>query len=172
MLEELVDALERAILDGRARWIADINETFRGYALEGHRFDVYARGQTRSKGFILSQFFAWTVLPNYKVSLFAKAVTNPAQFLRGNLIEMLRLIKRNMEKHNFKWAWLILLFEGDPPDRISSLIEEYSENDVGIGSVNAYSGKVIVSNNVLGRSLLKHMRLEQLVSRIGQGKSR
>jgi hypothetical protein len=172
MLDEVVDALERDILGGSARWIADINETFRDYVLDGHKFDIYARGQTRGKGFVLSQFFAWTVLPNYKVSLFGKAVRNPAQFLRGNLLELLRLIGKNMEEHNFKWSWLVLFFEGDPPSRISSLVQEYHENDVGIASVNTYSGDVVVSNNVLGRSLLKHMRLKQVVSKAGLSKGR
>ena len=172
MLDDVVDALERDILNGRARWIADLNETFRDYTLDGHKFDIYARGQTRGKGFILSQFFAWTVLPNYKVSLYAKAVRDSAQFLRGNLMEFLRLIKKDMNERGFKWTWLVLLFEGDTPSRISSIIEEYGENDVGIGCVNAYSGSVLVSNNLLGRSLLQHMRLKHLVSGLERSKSR
>lgn len=163
MFDEVVDALEHAILEGRARWIADLNETFRDYLLEGHKFDIFARGQTRGKGFMLSQFFAWTVLPNYKVSLYAKAVTNPVQFMKGNLIQLVGLIKKNMEKDNVKWAWLILFFEGDPPDRIREMIKEFNDNDVGIGSVNVYSGNALVSNNLLGRSLVKHMRIQELV---------
>jgi hypothetical protein len=125
---------------------------------------MYARGQTRGQGFLLSRFFAWTVLPNYKVSLYAKAIKDQANFLRGTLLDILRAIKRDMETRNLKWAWLVLLFEGDAPDRISSLVQEYHQDEIGIGCVNAYSGAVLVSNNVLGKSLLKHLRLRRLVS--------
>jgi hypothetical protein len=164
MIDEVVDELEREILNGRARWVADLNETFRNYALGGYRFDIYARGQTRGQGFLLSRFFAWTVLPNYKVSMYARAVKDQANFLRGTLLDVLQAIKREMEKRNLKWVWLILLFEGDPPDRISSLVQEYNKSEIGIGCINVYSGAVLVSNNVLGQSLLKHMRLHHLVS--------
>jgi hypothetical protein len=166
MLDNAVGVLERDILAGRLRWIADLDETFRNRYVEGQIFELFARGQTRSKGFLLSQFFAWTVLPNYKVSLFAKAVRDRANFLRGNLTELIQLIARNMERNNLKWAWLVLLFEGDPPSRISTLIEEYNRNEIGIASVNTYSGSVLTSNNLLGKALVKHMRLNKLVSEV------
>ena len=170
MLDSVADVLERDILYGRARWVADLNETFRNHPVEGHIFDLYARGQTRTKGFLLSKFFAWTVLPNYKVSLYAKAVRDQANFLRGSLAELLQLISKNMERSDLKWAWLVLLFEGDPPVRISTLIEEYNKNDIGIASVNTYSGSVLTSNNLLGRALVKHMKLDKLVSELEHSK--
>jgi len=172
MIDELLDALEHGILNGRARWIADLNETFRDYSVGGHKFEIHARGQTRGKGFILSRFFAWTVLPNYKVSLYARAVRNTTTFLRGNLIEFLKVIKKDLESRGMKWAWLVLLFDGDPPDRISSMVQEYSKNDIGIGCINAYSGNMVVSNNVLGRGLIKQMRLHKLVSELEHSKER
>jgi hypothetical protein len=164
MIDQVVDELEREILEGRARWVADLNETFRDYTLEGHRFEMFARGQTRGQGFMLSRFFAWTVLPNYKVSLYARVVRDPTNFQRGNLLDLLKVLKQEMEKRNLKWVWLILFFEGDPPDRISSLVQEYNKQEIGIGCVNAYSGAVIISKNVLGRSLVKQFGLHRLVS--------
>jgi hypothetical protein len=170
MLNNAADALERTILAGRARWIADLNETFRNYSVEGDIFDLYARGQTRPKGFLLSRFFAWTVLPNYKVSLYAKTVRDQANFLRGSLTELLQLIRKSIERSDLKWAWLVLFFEGDPPSRISTLVEEYNKNDIGIASVNAYSGSVLTSNNLLGKALIQQMRLNKLVSELEHSK--
>jgi len=170
MLDDAVGVLERNILAGRLRWIAELNETFRNRNVDGHIFELFARGQTRSKGFLLSQFFAWTVLPNYKVSLFAKAVRDQANFLRGNLTELIQLIARNMERNGLKWAWLVLFFEGDPPSRVSTLIEEYNRNEIGLGSVNTYSGAVLTSNNLLGKALVKYMRLNKLVSEVEDSK--
>jgi len=113
---------------------------------------------------MLSKFFAWTVLPNYKVSLYARVVRDSTNFQRGNLLELLRVLKQEMERRNLKWVWLIFFFEGDPPERIGSLVQEYNKEEIGIGCVNAYSGAVVVSKNVLGRSLVKHLGLHHLVS--------
>jgi hypothetical protein len=165
MIDLLVDELEREILEGRARWVADLSETFRDYLLNGHRFEMFARGQTRGQGFMLSRFFAWTVLPNYKVSLYVRVVRDSANFQRGNLLGLLRMLSNEMEKRNVKWVWLVLFFEGDPPQRIASVVQEYSRKEIGIGCVNAYSGAVVVSKNVLGSSLVKHLGLQHLVSR-------
>jgi hypothetical protein len=165
MIEQVVDELEHEILEGRARWVADLNETFRDYSLEGHRFELFARGQTRGQGFMLSRFFAWTVLPNYKVSLYARVVKDSSNFQRGNLLGLVKVLKKEMEDRNVKWVWLVLLFEGDPPERISSLVQEYSEKEIGIGCVDVYSGAVVVSKNVLGSSLVKHLGLQHLVSK-------
>jgi len=172
MSDSLVDLFELEILRGRARWIADLNETFRDHSVGKHKFDLYARGQTRGKGFMLSQFFAWTVLPNYKVALYARSVKDSASFLRSSLLELIQEIRKEFEKYGLKWAWLVLFFEGDPPERIRSAIEDYQKSDIGIGTVNAYSGSVVVSNNVLGRSLTRQMRLHKLVSELEYRKGR
>ena len=164
MIDQVVDELEHEILQGRARWVADLNETFRDYSLEGHKFEMFARGQTRTKGFMLSRFFAWTVLPNYKVSMYVRVVRDSTSFQRGYLLDLMKILQQEMEKQNVKWVWLILFFEGDPPDRISSLVQEYNKKEIGIGCLNAYSGAVIVSKNVLGSSLVKHLGLHRLVS--------
>jgi hypothetical protein len=171
-LEQVLEAFERDILSGRARWIADLSETFRDYKLSGHTFDMCARGQTRGKGFLLSRFFAWTVLPNYKVSLYARASRNSANMLRRDIIELLQVIRKDIEKRELKWAWLVLFLEGNPSSQVASFVESYNNNDIGIGTVNTYSGSVLVSNNLLGRSLLRHMRLDKLVSRLEHGKGR
>jgi hypothetical protein len=171
-LDVVLDAFERDILNGRARWIADLSETFRDYQLSGHTFDMCARGQTRGKGFLLSRFFAWTVLPNYKVSLYARAWRDSTNLLRKHIIELLQAIRKDVEKRELKWAWLVVFLEGNPSSQVASFVESYNNDDVGIGTVNTYTGSVLVSNNLLGRSLLRHMRLDKLVSGLEQGKGR
>lgn len=171
-LESVMDAFERDLLSGRARWIADLNETFRDYPIGGRKFDICARGQTRPKGFLLSKFFAWTVLPNYKVTIYAKAIRDSANFHRGNLIELIHDIKTDQERRDLKMAWLVLFIEGHPPRGVANLIETYDGDGLGIGSVNVNSGELLISRNLLGSSLLKQMRLHRLVSELERSKGK
>jgi len=171
-LDQVIDEFEREILRGRARWVADINETFRDYPVGGQSFDVCARGQTRGKGFLLSRFFAWTVLPNYKVSLYAKAIPNTADFHRGNLIQLLHDVRMDKERRDVKWAWLVLFLEDAPPRGVANVVETYDRDDLGIGCVNVNSGNVLVNRNLLGSSLLKQMRLHRMIFEFERRQSR
>lgn len=171
-LDALLERFEREILSGRARWIADLSESFRDYKLNGDSFDLMVRGQTRPSGFLLSRFFAWTVLPNYRVSLYVKTIKNSMNFSQSKLSELRRIIKNEMERHDMKWAWLVLFFENDAPSEVQSSIEGYDRADVGIGSISVSSGAITVSNNILGRSLLRQMRLHKLLSELERKKSR
>ncbi len=165
-LETILDAFERDILAGRARWIADLSESFKETSIGGHTFNLVIRGQTRPSGFILSKFFAWTVLPNYGVSLYVKGVKDQTDFGRAKLVEFVRIVKNDMEEHNGKWAWLVFLFETDPSSQVMNFILEYDRNDLGIGCFNITSGSMPVSNNLLGRSLVRNLSLNRLVSKI------
>ena len=41
------------------------------YDISGESFPLVAKGNTRPKGFLLSRFVAFTVMPDYQVCLYA-----------------------------------------------------------------------------------------------------
>ena len=164
----LADEFEREIIKGRARFIAELNESFRDYSIKGANFDLYIRGQTRSKGFALSKFFAWTALPNYRVALYGRVVRDAGQSTRRTILELVDLIRSEIKENDLKWAWLVLFADEDLPTNVQNLVERFDINEVGIGVLNANSGKLLHSNNLVGRSLKRYMRVDRLVRRLAR----
>lgn len=167
-ISALVDEFERQILKGGARFIADLNESFRDYPIRGTKFDVFIRGQTRSKGFLLSRFFAWTVLPNYRVALFGRVLRNASQSTRKTILDLVELIRSELKENDLKWAWLMIFADEDLPMNVQNLVERFDINEVGIGVVTISSGKMIHSNNLVGKSLKRYLRADRLVLRFAR----
>lgn len=160
---DVFDGLEREVQRGRARWIADLNETFKLYEASGEIFHLMARGGTRPKGFLLSRFLAVTVMPNYEVSLYAQDISQPETATRSRLMRFVRVIETLRDQKNIKWSWLLLFCDEAPPAAVSRFIEEFGNKDIGIGCIDTGTGHMITSPNQLGRSLSKQMRLHHLM---------
>ena len=165
-LPALVDEFERQIIKGSTRFIADLNESFRDYSIGETTFDLYIRGQTRNRGFLLSRFFAMTVLPNYHVALYGRVLRNASLSSRRTILELVDLIRSEIKEKDLKWAWLMLFADDDLPTSVEKLIEKFDINEVGIGIASIKSWKLVHSNNLVGKSLKRYMRLDKLVSRV------
>ncbi len=155
--------LEREIHDGRAYWVADLNETFKDYQLSGEIFPLIARGGTRPKGFLLSRFVAFTVMPDYNVCMYTSRLESSTRDVRGKILRLIRIIETQRDQKNIKWSWLLLVGDDALPGQSTRLIEEFSAKDLGIGFVNLMTGNLIVSRNQLGRSLANQMHMGRLV---------
>ena len=166
-----MDEFERQILKGQARFIADLNESFKDYTINGSTFDLYIRGQTRAKGFALSRFLAWTVLPNYRVAFFGKILRNAADSTRKSILELAEFIRAAIRQQELRWAWLVFFADQDLPSNVQNLVEKFDVQEIGIGVVNAKSGMMIHSNNLLGKSLKRYLHVDRLMSRIGRNDS-
>jgi hypothetical protein len=157
-----VDSLEKKLIRGGARWVADLSEFFRDYRVEDATFDLYAKGKTRTSGFILSRFVAWTVLPNYLVGFFAEDVT-------GDLLTVDRIRKRIdtvgrlSEKENYHWSWLIFFSDREIPASVFSFVTRYDKKEVGLGVASSSSGQVVVSNNQVGKSIRGQLGLRKVM---------
>jgi hypothetical protein len=165
---DLVGGLERELQRGRARWLADLNETFRDYQVSGEVFPLLARGGTRPKGFLLSRFLAYTVMPNYNVCMYAQWVD--ASRAKEQVMRLLRIIETQRDQKDIKWSWLLLLSDEPAPDSVNNLIGHFGNRDVGLGYVNISNGEMSTSPNQLGRSMANQMRLNRLVSDLHRSK--
>jgi len=159
---DFISGMERELQQGRTRWIADLSESFRDLAISGEVFPLVARGGTRPKGFLLSRFLSFTVMPNYNVCLYAQRINGPRT--KEYVMRLLRIVETQRDQRNIKWSWLLLLGDDSPPDSVNRVIGEFGNKDIGLGFINISTGEIYTSPNQLGRSMANQMRLNHLVS--------
>lgn len=157
-----VDALERRLIHGGARWIADLSEFFRDYRVDDVIFSLYSRGKTRSSGFLLSRFVAWTVLPNYEVGLFCENAANDLLTV-DRIRKRIDIVNRLSEREDFHWSWLIFFSARDIPSSVLSFVTRYDKKEIGLGVASGSSGQVIVSDNQVGRTIKGQLGLPKLL---------
>jgi hypothetical protein len=156
--ESPVNLFESRLIRGGTRLVADLTEFFRDYRVEDTTFTIYARGSTRNRGFLLSRFFAWTVLPNYSVSLFCVdegGALLTTEKVRKNLDTVTRITK----DEDLKWAWLVFFSNRDLPPPIVSFIARYDKKELGLAAASTSSGQIVLSNNQVGRSIGRQLKL-------------
>ncbi len=157
------DGLERELQSGRASWIADLNESMREYKISGENFPLVARGNTRPKGFLLSRFVAFTMMPDYRVCLYADEARGSGNDAKSRLMRLIRIIETQRDEKDIKWSWLLLVSEHGAPETLVKTIESFGNKDVGVGCIEMDTGRIITSPNQLGSSLRKEMRFDRLI---------
>ena len=163
-----IDRLERGLLHGGSRWIADLTEFFRDYQVDDTTFALYAKGKTRSSGFLLSRFAAWTILPNYQVGLFC--VNEGDRMLSTErLRKWMDLVNKTSEHQGYHWAWLIILSDRNVAPGVQSFVSRYDKKELGIGVGSTSSGQIVLSNNQIGKSIGKQLRFDKA---LGVGRPR
>lgn len=156
-----IDSLEKKLIRGGARWVADLTEFFRDFRVDDAIFDLYAKGRTRSSGFLLSRFVAWTVLPNYQVGLFAE--DEGSNLLTVDKIrKRMDTVSRLSERENYHWSWLIFFSSREIPASVFAFVSRYDKKEVGVGVASTSSGQVVVSNNQVGKSIRGQLGLRKV----------
>lgn len=155
-----VEAFERNLIRGGARWIADLNEFFKDYQAEDTSFTLYARGRTRNTGFMISRFFAWTVLPNYSVALYCIDEKNNV-FGLETLRTKIELVTRLAKNDELQWAWLIIFSERNIQPAVVAFVSRYDRKDLGVAIASVESNQIVLSNNQLGKSIEKQLGLKK-----------
>ncbi len=153
--ETYVSKLERELMVSSGRWIANFNESHRGFRLSDIEFDVCIRGNTRVRGFLLSRFFSFFLNPNYEVACFISS-SDAEKLTRKRLHHYLVTLKAWMEQQNVKWSWLFLLVNdlGD----VRSLVEEVDDPSLGIVAVNPDIRESVSSKNYIGRQARRYAK--------------
>ena len=157
-----LDIFERGLIRGGAKWIADLTEFFRDYKVGETSFNLYARGRTRNSGFMISRFFAWTVLPNYSVSLFcidAGSGILGVETLKNRMDQVTRISK----DEELQWAWLIFFSDRNIQPSVVSYVARYDKRELGIAVASTASKQIVVSDNQIGKSIEKHLRLGKAI---------
>lgn len=156
--ERAVERLEKEMMKGRGRWVADFNESFLEYRVGDVRFDLFISGNTRVKGFLLSRFFSFFLNPNYEVGFFAISTDAENEPNARRLRKWILAVKSCMKKSEMKWAWLVLVGQS-PSDSARKCIKEATDRDVGVAYVDINSREVISADTYLGRQLRKYVKI-------------
>lgn len=146
--------VERNLMLGAGRWVAEFNESFRNFPVGRYTFDLYVRGGTRPKGFLLSRLFAYFSLPSYNVAFYARHVPEGDV----SLDDLRQAVYHRTTKHNIKWTWLVLVRSGCFPEKLVKRVDSFDRMELGISLVNLADEDVETSANLLGRKALSLVR--------------
>ena len=151
--------LEKEMMTGQARWVADFNESFLNYRVGDVTFHLFIAGNTRSKGFILSRLFSFLLNPNYEVGFFAISVDEESEPNDRRLRKWILAVKSCMQKHEMKWAWLMLVGRS-PSDSTKKCIREAQDRAVGVIYADVNTKQMIAADTYLGRQLRKFVKIK------------
>jgi len=152
----IVDMVEEKLAKGGLQWLANFKEIRRDFVVGDIIFPVYAFGGLEEKGFLLSRIFSSFVTPKYKIHLLLYTANSiDRKFLRKLIISC---------KSKFgpdDWILLALVqnerFEESMKDEVGNL----ADDRVGVVVSSLASKDEVFSNNVLGKSLQKHLKLTE-----------
>lgn len=153
-IDEYVLRLEKNLMTGSARWIADFTESFRNYQIGETVLDMMVRGHMRGKGLFLSRLFAYLSLPNYQAACFVYTHELEESGLR-------RLVKRllsYMKREGLEWAWLVLPKEGAFSDQLRTAVEKINIREIGIALVDISSQEIVTDQSYVGRRSRDHVK--------------
>lgn len=156
--EETINKLEKEMMKGRGRWIADFNESFRDYREGDVTFDLFISGNTRVKGFILSRVFSFFLNPNYEVGFFTVSTDLENQPNPRRLRKWILAVKSCMEKFEMNWSWLVIVGEG-LSDSVRKSVQEATGSKVGVAYLEIGSREIVSADTYLGRQLKKYIRV-------------
>jgi len=149
-VDERMTKVEKKLMMGSGRWIADFNESFRNFKVHDVEFDMFIQGNTRTKGFFLSRLFSATVNPNYSVGCFI-ASSDSVKRVDGKFLgKALTEIHSYMKDNEMKWSWL-LIFTTKKTGEMRKHVESIKDQNIGVVLVDAESGSLVHSNSYLAR---------------------
>jgi hypothetical protein len=156
--ELAIQRLEREMMKGQGRWVADFNESFLKYQVGDVTFDLFISGNTRMKGFILSRLFSFLLNPNYEVGFFAISVDPENEPNPRRLRKWILAVKSCMKKSEMKWAWLALV-GGPASDSVKKHVQEAKDDSVGVAYADINSHQIVSADTYLGRQLRKYIKI-------------
>ena len=155
---EVLGRIEKVMMKGRGRWVANFDESFREYSVGDVTFDFFISGNTREKGFLVSRFFSFFLNPNYEVGFFAVSAGLENEPNSRRLRKWILAVKSCMRKAEMKWAWLVLV-GSTISDSFAKQVQEAVDQAVGIAYVDVDRRQVVCSENYLGRQLKRYLRI-------------
>jgi len=157
-IDECITKVEKSLISGRGRWIADFNESFRNFRINDVEFDAFVRGNTRMKGFLLSRLFSFLANPNYSVGCFFFSTDSVKNFDKKHLIKLITAVKSEMKYNEMRWAWLFL-FGTRNIETLRKYVEGVDDKIVGIALLDINSKNITHSNSYLGRQAKRYIKI-------------
>jgi hypothetical protein len=150
--------MEKTLMLGRGRWIADFTESFRNWNVGDVTFDAFIQGNTRMKGFLLSRLFSATVNPNYQVGCYIISTDRVKDIDRKSLLKMLHAVRASMKENEMKWAWLFILC-AKVADFQKKLVESIRDQSIGIALLDVDSKNIVSSDSYIGKQAKRFIKL-------------
>lgn len=138
-VQDYLVRLERNLMVGSGRWVADFNESFWEYPLGDLVFDMFVAATVRPKGLFLSRVAAWLTTPNYYVACFAYSKDPELKRLH----ELLTTISKFLDEEQFAWAWLVIPHEGSFSRKARAMVERNDSREIGIALIDLSSQEII-----------------------------
>jgi len=157
-MDQRMAKVEKVLMMGRGRWIADFNESFRSFKLRDIEFDIFVRGNTRVRGFLLSRLFSVTVNPNYSVGCFMISTESVRHLDKKFLSKALMEIQSYMKDNEVKWSWLFIFADRDNIE-MRKQVESIKDQYIGVVLVDVKSGDIVHSDSYLARQAKKYVKL-------------
>ncbi|HDN80418.1 MAG: hypothetical protein DRI61_02115 [Chloroflexi bacterium] len=152
-VREYLSKLERNLILGSGRWVANFNESFRDFLLGGYSFAMMVRGSTRSGGFFLSRLFATLALPDYNVACFVYA----GEVKKSTLQTIVGLLRKYMQENDIRWSWLVVPREGPFSEGLKDAVSRMDFREIGVALLDLTSGE-IHTNPHMGRKMIRYVR--------------
>jgi hypothetical protein len=152
-IDEYLLRLEENLMIGSGKWIADFTESFRNHKIKNTKFDMFIKGNTRPKGFLLSRLFGYFAMPNYRVACFA--YSQPIE--PKELNSMVKLILNFMEENNFAWSWFVLPKQSRFSNRVRDTIKKMGIEKMGIALVDLQNIEIECNPSYVGKRMKEHV---------------
>ncbi len=156
--DRLISQLERELVRGKANWIADFNESFRDYRVNDITYDVFMRGNTRVKGFLLSRLFSFFLNPNYEVGCYMHSRGGAKKLNKRDARKIIVTTKDSMAANNMKWSWLFL-FADDVEEDAKEYLKTVTDRALAVVAVGTETRTIVSSGNFLGRQARKFIKM-------------
>ncbi len=151
--EDFLGNLEHELIEGRARWLAEFNESFRNVILLQLEFDMVVRGSTRGKsGYMFSAILSRTMLPAYAASCFVKILRGRETFGASDLERYLAGLRRYVKDKEAKWAFFILVHSGQASRPLIEKILSLNDQEIGVALVNVATMEISNNTSLIGKS--------------------
>lgn len=157
-VEPAMTKIEKSLMLGRGRWIADFNESFRNFKTSDVTFDAFVRGNTRMKGFLLSRVFSATVNPNYQVACFMISTETAKDLDKKYLVRLLQAVRSYIKENELRWAWLFIL-NTKGTGAFKKLVESIKDQFVGVALIDVNSGNIVHSNSYIGKQAKRFIKI-------------
>lgn len=150
--------IEKSLMIGRGRWIADFTESFRDFRINDVIFNAFVRGNTRMKGFLLSRMFSATINPNYSVACFMISTETVRDFDRKFLGGLLQAVRVCIKENEMRWAWLIIL-SAKSTDALKKLVESLKDQFIGVVLIDVNSRSIVHSDSYIGKQAKRFIKI-------------
>ncbi len=152
----IADMMEERLVKGDLRWLANFTEVYRDYALGDITVPIYAVGSLTEKGFFLSRIFSAFVTPKYKIHFL---VLTSSEITVKSLRRLILSCKRKFGADD--WIFIASVQSRPIGKAVKDVVLKLADEKVGLAAYSLTSRSAVTTENVLGRSLKKHLKLSE-----------